>query len=163
MTRSTDVAAEKNQISGDSSKRAKPLEPFQTFPPLSPSTPFPPYPYYIPPQVQASPLFSAFISSAFLQPFLCPLVVLYLVVSVQPDPTPHRQQPGWYPALYSPVHCNSATMSTRSMLDGWDRITPSALSGTCQTEGRRGSHCQRFSYLGGLYHVLHGEIRAIGE
>lgn len=37
---------------------------------------------------------------------------------VQLDPTPHRQQPGWYPALCSPVHCNSATMSTRSVLDG---------------------------------------------
>lgn len=71
---------------------------------------------------------------------LYPSGSLCLVVSMQPDPTPHRQQPGWYPALNSPVHCNSATMSTRSVVDGQDPPpsppppTPSAVSGTCQTE-----------------------------
>lgn len=105
-----------------SSKEANPLEPFWTFPRClfpSPSIhPLSSLPVLYSTSGAIFPPLLCLFFCPFFPAFLCPLVSLRLVVSVQPDPTPHRQQPGCYPALYSPVHCDSATMSTRSVVDG---------------------------------------------
>lgn len=146
-----------------SGKGASPFEPFWTFPHclfflLPPSTPFFLLTRFIFLfRCNLPPSSLSFVLSFFSAP-LCPSVSLCLVVSEQPDPTPHRQQPGWYPALYSPVHCNPATVSSRFVVDGWDH--PLVSEWYLPDGGREGggSHCWRFPYEGGSYHICAWEI-----
>lgn len=136
--------------------------------PLSfqPSPLFSPYPYDIPLQVQSSPLFSLSLSlcspvffrlSVF---FLCELLFFGGISVAEPHPS-QTTSLGWHPTLYSPVHCNSATVSTRFVVDGWmgsppSPLHPSAVNGSYQTEvWVRWGVCHQwwFSYVGGLHHI----------
>lgn len=64
-----------------------------------------------------------FFFSSCLFPPLCVFFYKLLFFGGMSVAEPHPSQTaslGWYPALYSPVHCNSATVSTRFVVDGWD-------------------------------------------
>lgn len=116
---------------------------------LPPSTPFSPYPYYIPLQVQSSPLFSLLFSLLFL-PLCAPLWAS--VWWYQRSRTPPLTDNSLDGTLLCTVQCTA--ILPQWALDLWwmDRITPSAVSGTCQMEGG-GGHRWRFSYGGGSYHI----------
>lgn len=113
------------------------FEPFWTFPHClfpSPSIhpPFSPYPYYIPLQVQSSPLFSLF-SPVFFCLSGVPLSAYgWWYECSRTPPLTDNSLDG---TLLCTVQC-TAILPQRGLDLRWmDRITPSAVSGTCQTEG----------------------------
>lgn len=115
------------------------------------------------------PLFSLPVLYSTSGAIFPPLLALFLPLSV-----PLSAYVWWYQCSRTPPLTDNSldgtllcTVQCTAILPQWaldlwwmDRTTPSAVSGTCQTEGG-GTHGWRVSYEGGLYHVCAWEIGAI--
>lgn len=146
-----------NRKKKNSSKGANVFEPFWTFP------------HCLFPSPSIHPLLSLPVLYSTSGAIFPPLPALFLPLSV-----PLSAYVWWYQCSRTPPLTDNSldgtllcTVQCTAILPQWaldlwwmDRTTPSAVSGTCQTEGG-GSHGWRVSYEGGLYHVCAWEIGAI--